>query len=313
MSDLLDEPTRLAALALCAAVAFDLVLGEPPNALHPVVWMGRTLRLLKRPADGRRAAQLVWGVLVALGVPALFATAASFVPTHPALALVVFVPALKSSFALAALGRAGRAVGQALARGDLAAARHGLRSLCSRDPSQLDGPRVAAAAIESVAENASDSFVAPLFYYALFGLPGAIAYRACNTLDAMIGYHGRYEYLGKPAARLDDLLNLVPARLTAAFLLAGGALVGADVRGGWRIWRRDARRTESPNAGRPMATMAGLLGVELEKVDCYKLGDPRRPCDAERVEEAWRIVLAAAALALAFTLVLLFARSLVWA
>jgi adenosylcobinamide-phosphate synthase len=289
------------------------LLGEPPNALHPVVWMGRTLRLCKRlaPAEGRRVAQLTWGVVVALLVPTLFAAAASLVPARPALALLVFVPALKSSFALAALGRAGREVGRALARGDLAGARHGLRSLCSRDPSQLDGPRVAAAAIESVAENASDSFVAPLFYYALFGLPGAIAYRACNTLDAMIGYHGRYEYLGKPAARLDDLLNLVPARLTAAFLLVGGALVRADVRGGWRIWRRDARRTESPNAGRPMATMAGLLGVELEKVGHYKLGDPTRPCDAARVEEAWKIVLAAAAPTIVFTLALLVVRSLV--
>jgi len=299
-----------AALALCAAVALDLLVGEPPGAVHPVVWMGRTLRLLRRaaPAEGRRLAQLGWGVLVALAVPGLFATAAAFVPTQPALALVLFVPVLKSSFALAALGRAGREVARALARGDLDGARHGLRSLCSRDPSHLDAPQLAAAAIESVAENASDSFVAPLFYYALFGLPGAIAYRACNTLDAMIGYHGRYEYLGKPAARLDDLLNLVPARLTAAFLLAGGALVGADARAGWRIWRRDARATESPNAGRPMATMAGLLGVELEKVDCYKLGDPRRPCDAACVDEAWRIVLAAAALALAFTLALLFVR-----
>jgi adenosylcobinamide-phosphate synthase len=310
VSELLAEPARLAALALLGAVAFDLLLGEPPRAIHPVVWMGRTLRLCKRlaPAEGRRVAQLTWGVVVALLVPALFATAASFVPTRPALALLVLVPALKSSFALAALGRAGREVGRALARGDLPAARQGLRSLCSRDPARLDAPRVAAAAIESVAENASDSFVAPLFYYALFGLPGAIAYRACNTLDAMIGYHGRYEYLGKPAARLDDVLNFVPARLTAAFLLAAGALVRADVRGGWRIWRRDARRTESPNAGRPMATMAGLLGVELEKVDHYKLGDPRRACDAACVDEAWRIVLAAAALALAFTVALLFVR-----
>jgi adenosylcobinamide-phosphate synthase len=314
VSELLAEPARLAALALLGAVAFDLLLGEPPDALHPVVWMGRTLRACKRlaPAEGRRLAQLVWGVLVALGVPALFAAAATFVPTRPAIALLVLVPALKSSFALAALGRAGQAVGKALAAGDLDAARHGLRSLCSRDPARLDGARVAAAAIESVAENASDSFVAPLFYYALFGLPGAIAYRACNTLDAMIGYHGRYEYLGKPAARLDDLLNLVPARLTAAFLLAGGALVGADARAGWRIWHRDARKTESPNAGRPMATMAGLLGVELEKVDHSKLGDPRRPCDAARVDEAWRIVLAGAALALAFTIALVFARSLLW-
>ncbi len=311
----MPSEATLATAALLAAVAFDLLLGEPPSAVHPVVWMGRTLRLLKRaaPREGRRLAQLAWGVAAALTVPALFAGAAAlFVHTTraapPLLALVLTIPLLKSSFALAALGRAARDVARALAAGDLPAARFGLRSLCSRDAAQLDGPRVAAAAIESLAENASDSFVAPLFYYALFGLPGAFAYRACNTLDAMIGYHGRYEYLGKPAARLDDLLNFVPARLTAALLLLGGGLCSADVRGGLRIWRRDARATESPNAGRPMATMAGLLGVELEKVDHYKLGDPRRAVDAGRIEAAWRIVLAAAALALAFALLLVRVR-----
>jgi adenosylcobinamide-phosphate synthase len=302
---------------LLAAVAFDLLVGEPANPVHPVVWMGRTLRLLQRaaPGAGRKLAQLVWGLVAALAVPALFAGAAAlFVhASHdlPLVAVLVGVPLLKSSFALAALGRAGREVARALGAGDLARARHGLRSLCSRDPAALNEPQLAAAAIESLAENASDSFVAPLFYYALFGLPGAFAYRACNTLDAMIGYHGRYEYLGKPAARLDDLLNVVPARLTAAFLLVAGALVGADARAGWRVWRRDARTTESPNAGRPMATMAGLLGVQLEKVDHYRLGDARRPVSAACVEEAWRIVRAAAALALAFTLALLYLGNLV--
>src|SRR5262249_61854725 len=121
------------------------------------------------------------------------------------------------------LGVAALDVRHALAGGRLHDARYALRSLCSRDASQLDPPLLVAAAIESVAENASDSFVAPLFYYALFGLPGAVFYRAVNTLDAMIGYHGRYEYLGKAAARLDDVLNFVPARLTAALLLAARA------------------------------------------------------------------------------------------
>jgi adenosylcobinamide-phosphate synthase len=296
----------LLALALLAAVAVDLLVGEPPRALHPVVWMGRTLRLLRRaaPPEGRRLAQLAWGAVAALAVPLLFGGAAGLVPLRPTLAFLVFVLLLKSSFALSALGRAARDVARSLERGDLAGARHGLRHLCSRDPARLDGRRVASAAVESLAENASDSVVAPLLYYALFGLPGALAYRACNTLDALIGYHGATEYLGKPAARLDDLLNLVPARLTAALLLAGGALTGADWRAGWRIWRRDARATESPNAGRPMATMAGLLGVQLEKVDGYRLGDARRPVDAACIHAAWRIVLVASALAVVLTLVL---------
>ncbi|MDO9280431.1 MAG: cobalamin biosynthesis protein, partial [Pseudomonadota bacterium] len=110
-----------------------------------------------------------------------------------------------------------------------------------------------------------------------------------NTLDAMIGYHGRYEWLGKASARLDDVLNLVPARLTALLLLAGGVLAGADARSGARTMWRDRARTESPNAGWPMATMAGLLGVRLEKPGHYVLGAGRAPTGAD-VTASWRIV-----------------------
>src|SRR5207302_5219298 len=139
------------------------------------------------------------------------------------------------------------------------AARAALRALGGRDASQLDGEALVAGAIQSLAENASDSFVAPLFYYLLAGVPGAVAYRAVNTLDAMIGYRGKYEALGKAAARLDDLANLVPARLTAGLLLLAGWLGGRDVAAGWRVLRRDGAKTPSPNGGRPMAVMAGLL------------------------------------------------------
>jgi adenosylcobinamide-phosphate synthase len=116
-------------------------------------------------------------------------------------------------------------------------------------------------------------------------------------MDAMIGYHGRYEYLGKAAARLDDVLNFVPARLTALLFLAAGAIRGKSPRWGWAMWRRDAANTESPNAGRPMATMAGLLGVTLEKHGCYRLGDPRTALTLGQIDEAWRVVTTAAALA----------------
>jgi len=139
--------------------------------------------------------------------------------------------------------------------------------------------------------------MAPLVAYALFGLPGAVAYRAVNTLDAMIGYRGRYEYLGKAAARLDDLLNLIPARLTAGLLLVAGALARADVAGGVRVLGRDRRRTASPNAGWPMAAMAGLLGVTLEKPGHYRLGDGTAAVGAADIDRAWRIVAIAAALA----------------
>jgi adenosylcobinamide-phosphate synthase len=180
---------------------------------------------------------------------------------------------LKPFFALRMLAEAGGTVRQALEQGDLLAARYALRSLVSRDCSQLTAELVAAAAIESLAENLSDSVVAPLFYYVLLGVPGAAAYRLFNTFDSMLGYHGRYEYLGKVAARLDDVLNFVPARLTALLIIALAPVFGGNRRAAWLIWRRDARKTESPNAGHPMAAAAGALEVQLEKVDHYILGD----------------------------------------
>jgi adenosylcobinamide-phosphate synthase len=291
--DLLPSPA-----ALLLALLWDAVLGEPPARLHPVVWMGRVVSFVERGAPaGRPALELATGVALALVVPTAFALAggallAALSPA-PLLRLLVEAWALKSTFALSALGDAARAVRDHLSRGDLPAARRDLRSLCSRDASILDEQQIAAATIESVAENASDSVVAPLLAYLALGLPGALFYRAVNTLDAMVGYHGRFEMLGKASARLDDVLNLVPARLTAWLLVLAGAIDGRDARFAMRILRRDATRTESPNAGRPMAAMAGLLGVELEKAGHYRLGDARRPLAVTTVDEAWRLTRAA--------------------
>jgi adenosylcobinamide-phosphate synthase len=296
-----------AAVWLAGALLWDHLLGEPPAVVHPVVWMGRVIGALDgEGGQASPAAELLHGALLALLVPALFATAAALglwaLAGIPWLRLLAGLWLLKSSFALRALGQAGAGVRRALAAGDLPAARQALGSLCSRNAQDLDAQAVAAGAVESLAENASDSVVAPLFYYALFGLPGAIAYRAINTADAMIGYHGRYEYLGKAAARLDDAANWIPARLTAGLLLLAGALRGQPVARGWRVLRRDGARTESPNAGRPMAAMAGLLGVQLEKPGHYRLGDPGARLDGDTIGRAWQLVTIAGHAAAALTL-----------
>jgi adenosylcobinamide-phosphate synthase len=204
----------------------------------------------------------------------------------PVLGFLCEVYLLFGCFALRGLVRAGREMLAALGAGDLVRARTALGSLCSRDPSDLDARELAGATIESLAENASDSVVAPLFYFALFGVPGALAYRAANTLDAMVGYHGPLEYVGKGAARLDDVLNLLPARLTAGLLLLASLLVRLDVRSGLRVWWRDRGNTESPNAGHPMAAAAGVLGVQLDKRDCYVLGAGLAAPDAQALARA---------------------------
>jgi adenosylcobinamide-phosphate synthase len=301
------------AAALLGAVALDLACGEPPAAVHPVVWMGRLGKRLERWAPGRgRIPQLVAGGLIVVGVALPFALLSALVMslagrTWVAEALVGAL-LLKPTFAWRALGAAGLRMSEALTAGDLPGARFHLRSLCSRDPTDLDAAAMTAATIESLAENASDSFIAPLFFYLLFGVPGAMLYRAVNTLDAMIGYRGRYEYLGKAAARLDDVLNFVPARITAGLLLAAGALANANVRRGWRILRRDGARTASPNAGRPMAAMAGLLGVALAKAGHYRLGDADRRLTPTTIRKAWRLTSIAAALTTLLALLLLMAQ-----
>lgn len=294
---LLDSwpPWSASPSALFAAIAIDLCFGELPARWHPVVWVGRYIRSVERllPSFGPRR-QLIGGVVLALVVPfgcaGLVLGVAALLRPLPVLGWLFHVLVLTAMFAIRALGEAARAVRRALEAGDLEGARRSLQSLCSRDPSRLGAEDLIGASVESVAENASDSVVAPLLYYVCFGLLGAVVYRAVNTLDAMVGYHGRYEYLGKASARFDDALNLVPARLTAALLVVAGAVLGQDAAHGVAIWRRDAASTESPNAGRPMAAMAGLLRVRLEKAEHYRLGDADETLTPRHIDLAWRIV-----------------------
>jgi adenosylcobinamide-phosphate synthase len=286
-----------AATVLAAAVLADLMLGEPPVACHPVVWIGRAIAGCRRfaPRSGATT-QLMWGAVIAVGVPAAVAALAWWLLDRldgtPWASAAVSVFLLTSAFAIRALGTAASAVRRALDARDLDGARSGMSALCSRDASALGEQALVGATVESVAENACDSFIAPVFYYCLFGVPGALAFRALNTLDSMLGYRGDYEYLGKASARLDDLANLIPARITAALFLIVGAVFGGDVRNGWRVWRRDGARTASPNAGQTMATMAGLLRVRLSKNGCYDLGDTLAALEPAHIARAWRIALA---------------------
>ena len=269
---------QLNVAVLLIALALDVLLPEPPNAVHPVVWMGRLISILERPLKrlGNTAAFSL-GVLIAILVPALFAAAAWLAAIALfALGDIPFLVGaavlLKTTFTVRGLASAARETQRSIEDADIHLARHSLRGLVSRDATELSKPLVAAAAIESVAENTTDSFIAPWLAFALLGLPGAFAYRAVNTLDSMIGYRGKYEYLGKASARLDDLLNLIPARLSALLLLLAGALSGCPVGQGWRTALREHRVTASPNAGWTIAAMAGLLGVSLEKPGHYRLG-----------------------------------------
>ncbi len=189
-------------------------------------------------------------------------------------AIVVEAYLLKGCLSIRMLADEGLKIRRLLKLDKLVEARYAMRSLVSRDTSLLDSQQICGAAIESVTENATDSLVAPLCFFALLGVPGVLAYRLAQTFDSMIGYRGKYEYLGKAAARLDDILNFIPARLTALLLILSAAWYRGDRANAWRIARRDHRLTASPNAGWTMAAMAGALRVQLVKVGHYSLGDP---------------------------------------
>lgn len=285
---------------VCLALILDLAVGDPPNRLHPVAWMGRGIAAARHCAPTRgRLRPLAYGTLLAAGGTAAMAQLGRLLERA-----VVRLPApwdwlaeaglLKMVFSLRGLAAAAGQVEQALEAGDLPEARRLVSwHLVSRDTATLSPSQVAAATIESIAENTSDSLVAPLLYYALGGLPGAMAYRFINTADAMLGYRDpAREWLGKVPARLDDLANLVPARVTAWLIILAAGLAGANPAKAWRIWRRDAGKTTSPNAGHPMSAAAGALGVELEKVGHYQLGAGERsprPGDIQRAVKLMRV------------------------
>jgi adenosylcobinamide-phosphate synthase len=265
-----------AALVVVIAVGLDLAFGDPPNRLHPVAWIGRALAAgQRRLSAGGPARLLVAGALLTLGVVGVGAGAGVLVALVAAAlgpaGLVLEAVALKSTLSWRGLAAAARSVAAALERGDLEHARASLGwHLVSRPTAILDAGQVASGAIESVAENLTDALVAPVAFFVVFGLPGALAYRALNTADTMLGYReGPLEHFGKVAARVDDLANLVPARLAAlAIVIASGAAAAAA----WSVMARDHARTASPNAGWTMAAMAGALGVTLQKPAAYRLG-----------------------------------------
>jgi adenosylcobinamide-phosphate synthase len=281
-----DSVAVSAVAAVWIAFAIDRCFGEPPARWHPVVWMGAFLgwagaRIAPREAGPERdlcafaAGALAW--LAGAGAVAAAAWAWQCLALQcPAIVGALLLGlALKPLLAWRMLREEAAAVEQGLAR-SLDAGRERLARLVSRDVQLLDATQVRESAIESLAENLNDSVVAPVFWFVLFGLPGAAVYRFANTADAMWGYrglrHGRqWEWAGKWTAHADDILSWLPARITALLI----AVAGGGLRPG--VLRQEARRTPSPNGGWPMAAMALVLNVSLRKPGVYGLNGAARP------------------------------------
>ena len=274
------------AAGLLAGYALDAALGDP-RRYHPVAGYGQAAGALERRlyAPDRRAGAVF--TAVAVGVPVLAGVAATALTRRRAVLRAALVAgATWTVLGGLTLRRESRTMAGHLAQADLDAARGRLDHLCGRDPSQLDEPELARATVESVAENTSDAVVAPLLWGAVAGLPGLLGYRAANTLDAMVGHRSpRYARFGTPSARLDDLLNLGPARLTGLLTIAVSPIADGRPGEALRVWRRDRNDHPSPNAGQCESAMAGALGVRLGGRNVYFgrtetrpfLGDGPRP------------------------------------
>jgi adenosylcobinamide-phosphate synthase len=285
------------AFILALALVLDSVFGEPPDRYHPTVWMGNVIAFLKpRLRSENPRVEKANGVLLCVGVAALFA-----VPTFlivyftrfflgPIPYIIVSAVLLKFTFALNCMGHYTLPIAKTLEQGDIEGAKRWLHFIVRRDPATLDERLVVSAAVESIAESTTDGVTSPLFFFALFGVPGAFAFRVVNTLDSMVGYRDQANVnIGWFSAKLDTVLNYVPARLTGALMVFASMLLSERWRNSWRIMLRDRRNMVSINAGWTIGAMAGALGTQLEKVGVYKLGDEGE-LTPEHIRRALRIM-----------------------
>jgi len=295
-------------LEISAAYVADMVLGDPPGYPHPVKLIGRAIAFLEkrslqrvRPPWKQRllGAALAAGIVSGAGV-LTWATIRMVGWVHPIFSTVATIFFAYTTLATRNLYDEVKSVLTTLRQGSLSRARKEVGFLVGRDTDQLDEKEVCRALIETVSENTSDGIVAPLFYLVIGGPPLAMAYKALNTLDSMIGYRNeRYRYFGWASAKGDDLANLVPARLTALLFVLASFILRKDWKKAWRVAVRDGRKHSSPNSGYPEAAVAGALGVQLGGRNFYFgipeekpfIGEPERSLGMNEVKESLRLML----------------------
>jgi adenosylcobinamide-phosphate synthase len=288
-------------LILILALLLDVAMGEASNRFHPVAWLGKLISFQLRLKPRSKANQFAWGiVMVLLTVLVITVPIYLLVSYLQNFSYILYIAVcaylLKNTFSLRGLWQAVEKIRKDLSADRLAAARSDVSALVQRNPDNLSERQLTSAAIESCAENLCDSFVAPLFYFAIFGLAGAIVYRIVNTFDAMIGYHGEWEYTGKFSARFDDALNYLPARLSGLFIVLASAICRTHALAGWQTMLSQHGKTESPNAGWTISAMAGSLGITLEKAGHYSLGDGTGELSPMSISKSQSILIVAASL-----------------
>jgi len=304
------------ALVLLLAAGIDIVFGEPPAAVHPVVWIGKLINILKNAAP--QTHRKIYGAAMALccvffaallGYTVLYITALPGIPG--VLALLIEAYFLKATFAINCLLSPAREIYRHLEANRLEKVRELLPIYVSRNTSKLSRTQMSSAVIESVSENYVDGILSPIFYYALFGEFGLVAayvFKAISTLDSMVGYKTEpYRELGYFSAKSDDVLNWIPARISVIFILAAALTVALlpKKQGGFsplnsiKSALEDGMKTPSPNSGYPMAATAGALGVKLEKPDYYILGALYPPTEVKDIKRVSQLIAVASGFSLA--------------
>ena len=284
-------------LIFVLAFLIDVVFGEFPDRFHPTVWIGKAIAFFKpkfKSANSR--IEKINGVIlcvlviliVAVPVGLLLFGIRLFFGWIPY--IVVSAVLLQTTFAIKCMRQYTVPIAEAIRNKDFDKARQRLYYIVRRDPTKLSEQQIVSAAVESIAESTTDGITAPFFFFALFGVPGAFAFRVINTLDSMIGYKDQEHLnIGWFSAKLDTIANYIPARLTAVLMVAGAGLLGENWRESWRILQRDKTKTNSVNAGWTMSAMAGALGVQLEKSGHYALGD-KGEISPEHITRALRVM-----------------------
>ena len=285
-----------------SALILDLLFGDPKNQFHPTAWIGSLIAklttfsknfFLKFEKLGGIFVILISSAIV-LSLILLLDLGISFI-THEYLSMIISIITgtilLKITIAIRGMEKHALAVVSSLERDDILSARNNLSMIVKRDTKNLDKNHIISGVIESISENTVDGITGPLFYFGLFGIPGALVYRVINTADSMIGYKTNiFKNIGWFAANCDKFLNYIPSRLTALTMIFSAMILKNDWKKSYAIMIRDASKTESPNAGYPMAAIAGALGKKFEKINHYSLGDGDISFSVDHIKSAIRLM-----------------------
>ena len=280
------------------AILLDLALGDPKNRYHPTVWIGNLIgTITTRMRNEDKNLEKFGGILIVF-IPIFVSTiillglqsGIDFINIEFLSILVSIISGIilfKMTIAIKGMERHALSVLDAIQKNDLNKARTNLSMIVKRNTKNLDKNHILSGTLESLSENIVDGITGPMFYFAIFGLPGAFAYRIVNTVDSMVGYKTQmFKNLGWFGANCDNILNYIPSRLTGLTIVLGSMLLGHDWKNCYEIFKRDGNKTDSPNAGYPMAAFAGALGTKFEKLEHYSLGTGNNEITSKKVKDA---------------------------